>query len=963
MTGQNRIIAFGSGGNENPAGDEPQTEQEEDRELLLTDSVEESSSWAEDETDGEAGYRQTVNLSWLPPAFAALAAAMWTGFFGWASWNELQQGITPAGWSGLIGDWAVPMMLVGVAWLLVMRNSRREANRFGDAARLLADESSRLETRLLTVNRELSLAREFVGAQSRDLEALGRITADRLTHNADRLQELIRDNGERVELLGTVSEAALENMEKLRGQLPVIAGSAKDVTNNIANAGRNAHLQIEELVSGFKRLNEFGQACSREVLNLRDQTGETIAEFQRHCDQMEEIATTRFAALNEQGAEFRTRLDIEEVEALAAIRTRAAALDEELGEARKLLESEEEESLGSLRTRLSAMRDEGEEITRSLLEGERQALAEWKSGLAAFEADRSELFAGMQQAQDNLAASAQARLQTVARDAETIESQLAESSRSITEGLDRQHEQLQSRHEQAIVELAQKCAALDAQLSERVSAILSQIELHQGRIGENHASLLVDMSARFEALEDEATERSERISQEIGRRRSEFAAGEEQAIAGLRELLAAMDQEIAQRLAEHQHKESAIAQQAKEVTAELEESGQRLTAISAQSEEAQEGISKGLESITNGVVHAQSLLGQAESKVAELTDASVRLLELIQASAHNSRTDLPEALDKSEQRLAALDDTVTRIGEALELAGGKGEAIAGRIEYSGGALTELISQAEALNQALQDHGSEHAAKFASLLQSLEELDSHSQQIAGKAQAELSLALDRLSQSARDAFATIGETGASNISELAGKIGTESAEAIDRAIRNTTAEASGKLEQAAAHASGVSREATIQLRDQLAKVNELVSNLEQRITHARARAEEQVDNDFARRVALITESLNSNSIDIAKALSTEVTDTAWASYLRGDRGIFTRRAVNLIEASEAKAIQEVFERDQDFREHVSRYVHDFEAILRQVLSTRDGHALGVTLLSSDMGKLYVALAQGIERLRD
>ena len=37
--------------------------------------------------------------------------------------------------------------------------------------------------------------------------------------------------------------------------------------------------------------------------------------------------------------------------------------------------------------------------------------------------------------------------------------------------------------------------------------------------------------------------------------------------------------------------------------------------------------------------------------------------------------------------------------------------------------------------------------------------------------------------------------------------------------------------------------------------------------------------------------------------------------------------------------------------------------RAVLTTRDGQALGVTLLSSDMGKLYVALAQAIERLRD
>jgi hypothetical protein len=153
-----------------------------------------------------------------------------------------------------------------------------------------------------------------------------------------------------------------------------------------------------------------------------------------------------------------------------------------------------------------------------------------------------------------------------------------------------------------------------------------------------------------------------------------------------------------------------------------------------------------------------------------------------------------------------------------------------------------------------------------------------------------------------------------------------------------------------------------MRDQLAKVDELAGNLENRVARARERAEEGIDNDFARRTALITESLNSTSIDIAKVLSSDVSETAWASYLRGDRGIFTRRAVSLLDSSEARAVQQHYEADTEFRGHVNRYIHDFEAMLRQLLSTRDGHALGVTLLSSDMGKLYVALAQGIERLR-
>jgi hypothetical protein len=198
--------------------------------------------------------------------------------------------------------------------------------------------------------------------------------------------------------------------------------------------------------------------------------------------------------------------------------------------------------------------------------------------------------------------------------------------------------------------------------------------------------------------------------------------------------------------------------------------------------------------------------------------------------------------------------------------------------------------------------------------------------------------------------------------MADRFAEDSAEAIERTLREHAEATIAELEASARRAGDVARESALQLRDQLAVVNELAGNLERRVAHARQQAQEQVDNDFARRVALITESLNSSAIDISKAFANDVTDTAWASYLRGDRGIFTRRAVRLLDNSEARAVIEIYEADADFRETVNRYIHDFEAMLRSVLSTRDGHALAVTLLSSDMGKLYVALAQAIERLR-
>ena len=198
--------------------------------------------------------------------------------------------------------------------------------------------------------------------------------------------------------------------------------------------------------------------------------------------------------------------------------------------------------------------------------------------------------------------------------------------------------------------------------------------------------------------------------------------------------------------------------------------------------------------------------------------------------------------------------------------------------------------------------------------------------------------------------------------LAGNLGTEAVEALERALRNESAATIGKLEQSAAHASGVGREAAIQLRDQLVKVNELTGNLEQRVMRARELAEEQVNNDFARRMALITDGLNSAAIDISGALSGEIADTAWEAYLKGDRGIFTRRAVRLLDNGTAKDIAALYTSDPDFKANVGRYIHDFEALLRQTLSTRDGHVLSVTMLGSDMGKLYVALAQAIQRFR-
>ena len=822
-------------------------------------------------------------LAIIAGSLTTLAIAGWSALFFLANQNAILAGGSIAQWTGWLRDWSVPVLLVAVIWLIGMRNSRREALRFGETARLLGDEAALLETRLTTVNRELSLAREFIAAQSRDIDSLGRVATERLSLHSDKLASLIHDNGTKIDAIQTVSASALENMETLRSSLPVIASSAKDVTNNIGTAGRTAHAQVDELIAGFNKLNQFGQASERQVLSLREVVEQTLAEFTRQTEQLDAIAENRFAALTERGAEFRTQLDSQEVDALAAVRTRASTLAAELEEARKVLDTQEGETLTSLRSRLGAVREESAAIGRSLREGEGKALEAWRSATAQLEEDLTAAIAKVAAIDERAMASARNRLGELAREAEELDSRMSERDQLFSDEIKQRRAEFEARHGEFITLLSSQMTDFD-----------SEIE-HRRRAQEEHGRKLVSHSETVATQLDHFTRKMAEVVDLGGEAEGRVAAS----LAALGEKLAA----------------------------------------------------------------SRDALTGTDTAVAQLTDGSVRLLELIQASVQHSSHDLPEAMGASEDRLKAIETRVSELSGTLGEADSKGQAVAGHIAQSSTALAQALSQIEDLSSKLTSEGSQQTETLDAMRASLVQVRSESMALAEQSQAELKRSIEELNQSATAAVAGIGAMSAASISALAARLGEESGAAIDKAMKSRAAEAAGQLEQAAAHAAGVSREAAVQLRDQLAKVSELTGHLEQRVAHARAKAEDQVDNDFARRVALITESLNSHAIDIARAVDSDVSDTAWASYLKGDRGVFTRRAVRLLESGEAKAIAQLYEQDPVFSDHVSRYIHDFEAMLRQLLSTRDGHALGVTLLSSDMGKLYVALAQAIERLRN
>ncbi len=822
------------------------------------------------------------STSWILPTVALLAIAGWTVFYGWANQSQLFAGGTAQQWSEWVIAWSIPVLLVVSVWMLAMRNSTREAARYSEVARSLSGESAALEDRLSVINRELSIARDFLGSQSRELESLGRAAGERLSNHADHLQSLIRDNGAQVESIATVSTTALENMVRLRDDLPVIANSARDVTNNIGNAGRTAQNQIEELVSGFGRLNEFGQATQREVATLQESINAALADFEAQSIQINATANARFDALRLANDEFRTELDTSEISALSALRRRSDALSGELTASRSVLEEQEESALVSLRSRLVSLRDESKSIGKSVRDSEGRAAAAWTGQIENIEARFTEV---------------------VERVSALDESALAASRVKL-------------------LELAEEAERVDTNFAERSAALHDQIEIRRVQMSQDEQTAIEDLNAKLTELDDAISAR--RISQIEQSKR--------------------------------------LTQQSDVIGERLVEFETSLQEIAVQGVDTETVLDSGVQMLAKKLGENRQRIDETTAAIAGLTEDTVRLLELIQASSDHSRDILPSAIGAASSQISATEEQVNQISLLLGQANIKGAELSDYVLSAADNGREAMDKIEQISSRVTAANNEHLDEIARLENSLTKLGAQSAQLSDSARTELRDAISFLKQSAREAIGEIESGTAINVKEIAEKIGEESSLAIDNALRSRTDNAVAELEAAVTKASSAGRIAATNLRDQLTKVNELAGNLEARVNRARERAEEQVDHDFSRRVALITESLNSNSIDISKALSNDVTDIAWTSYLRGDRGIFTRRAVQLLNHTEARDIAEVYAEDPEFAENVSRYIHDFEAMLRVMLSTRDGHALGVTLLSSDMGKLYVALAQAIERLR-
>lgn len=389
---------------------------------------------------------------------------------------------------------------------------------------------------------------------------------------------------------------------------------------------------------------------------------------------------------------------------------------------------------------------------------------------------------------------------------------------------------------------------------------------------------------------------------------------------------------------------------------------QRLTGLDSRGGQVAGALGDRLNGLSNQTQTLTAAMTQSGDSAERLKERSEATLLALEANLRELDESLPAALDRADERIRQ-----TREAMAEALTSGDRIAVAadGVVERLEQARAASVTQAEAVAGHNADVGEALSAQGQSIAAMKADLEETRQLFAMLRDDSGPKLLDML-QSVRASTGALAEEArrslASVIEDAGGQLGEAGRNALEASVQAQVSEQLSRLSDLADSAVKATHRATDHLLRQMLALTDSATEMEQRIASA-SRDEGVQERDFiARRSAAIISSLQDNAIDITRWLDRDIGDKEWAAYLNGDKSLFSRRAVKLLASGQAGAIHAHFRDDPAFAEQVSRYIDGFEALIRDVLASRDGNNLAIALLSSDVGKLYVGLAQATERLR-
>ena len=378
--------------------------------------------------------------------------------------------------------------------------------------------------------------------------------------------------------------------------------------------------------------------------------------------------------------------------------------------------------------------------------------------------------------------------------------------------------------------------------------------------------------------------------------------------------------------------------------------GSRLAEASNAAQAAIDGIDARLASTRSSMdglgdplARAEAAVVVVESRVADMALATDRAL----ASLFERLPEAAPQLDEMTNRLAALGEQASAIVEPMSL--------------GANAITSSQDRLEMARQALDAAASDMTATLGNAQALVQQIEASTSTVALAASTDLVEAFNRVRDIAQATAGTMRGTLAGVITEAEealDKAGTERAErAFAMPVRAKLAELADAQDRAAAAAQAAAERIAQRLLGLTRTVLEVESHVEAVETRALVRARNTLD----KRANALIGALQSSAVDMAQLLDFDIDDKTWDDFAAGDRSAIARRLASGLDRGTGRSFISHYQHDPSFRQEAARYMADFEALIAEMVPERKGDALGATLLSSTLGKLYLALAQAAGRL--
>lgn len=883
------------------------------------------------------------------PAYAAFVlTAIWLGLAAYFLFHDRADPVTIT--QAFLGEIALMMAPVAVFWLIALVFQRTDPlleRRLAMAQtmnRALAPVEA-AEARLAALNKKL---RDEVDT----IERVVVLASDRIDNLEDRFQSQVSD------LFGATAEAEAravaikDSLAREREEISVMGDALSERLENFESAVNRLHGRIlgagdktaatavsveTRLDSGIKKLGETTNSLKDQLEDIIATVGQSAKSFEHSVDDTEvrlnSVADTLLKGMSSfkkdvEGLEGRSHDFAEQMQAQGRL---LAELSAEAAEKSVTIQEVLARHVGDVKEAASDALDQTEQVAARVAEQAKIMSDDLRAELT--EAGEAAITTS-----DGLSAT----IADLLKNSRDLLSEVATERQSLIDQANSDLDVLRVTMMNATATARETLGGLKESFDQQGADIVAEADATASRTLDQLRQLRAGIEAELEDLSSAA-------NQTIGR----IDAASSDLAENARSIVENADQATG-RLADTS---KAMAGHSDNARMELATVLQRLHTVEETLKEKQNRLS---DAATTASSHLSEAMTLYDTKVRNLGEQAILSSEQID-TAHNTLLDREMSLrDLSNAMQGDLQSVSTSLLQTTHTM--RAELSKSRTEITASA-EDLASRQAALGETAQsltdelsiasDSMSSEAAKFR------HEAESATHDLLQAAEA-VRIESERADTIMRDAVS-------SSHAELTERLSGLSSEAEQRLtvmkedLQATLTRLMEEYEANAKRAEKESAHLTMRLGSEAVRIAEVTDKFIVKAKDLENQLKETGGQSFARTSKLLMQALNEASVDIHRSLNSQIDDGDWEAYLSGDRSRFIRKTVQIGDRKVRAKIAKKFDSDRDFKATVARFMRDFESLMERSMDGDRGDALSVTIISSDMGKLYVMLAQALKKL--